>query len=91
LIIRSQENTCFTNDYLNSYTIKRVVPQLITQGNYKHPWLGIIVGDITPDIAEKVGLKEAKGVGIVNVTSGSPADLAGISIGLNSLYNCWSR
>jgi S1-C subfamily serine protease len=74
------------NFAIPSYTMQRVVPQLITQGNYKHPWLGIIVGDITPDIAEKVGLKEAKGVGIVNVTSGSPADLVGISIGLNSSY-----
>jgi len=40
--------------------------------------LGIAVKAITPNIANKLGLKDAKGVLIVNVTRGSIADMAGM-------------
>jgi serine protease Do len=61
-----------------SNTVKKVVPALISSGVYQHPWLGISGTDITPEIAEALGLSEAKGFLVTDITSGSPADKAGI-------------
>ena len=63
-----------------SNTITKTVPSLITIGSYQHPWLGLIGIDITPDIAEALGLslEEAKGFLIIGVNEGSPADKAGV-------------
>jgi serine protease Do len=61
-----------------SNTLKKVVPALISSGVYQHPWLGISGTDVTPEIAEAVGLKEAKGFLVTDITSESPADKAGI-------------
>ena len=63
-----------------SNTITKIVPSLITAGSYQHPWLGLIGIDITPDIAEALGLSldEAKGFLVIGVNEGSPADKAGI-------------
>ena len=63
-----------------SNTITKIVPSLITTGSYQHPWLGLIGIDITPEIAEALGLslEEAKGFLIIGVNEGSPADKAGI-------------
>ncbi|MGA6923767.1 MAG: trypsin-like peptidase domain-containing protein, partial [Nitrososphaeraceae archaeon] len=63
-----------------SNTITKTVPSLITTGSYQHPWLGLIGIDVTPDIAEALGLslEEAKGFLIIGVNEGSPADKAGI-------------
>ena len=61
-----------------SNTLKKVVPALISSGAYQHPWLGISGTDITPEIAEALGLSEAKGFLVTDITSESPADKAGI-------------
>jgi serine protease Do len=61
-----------------SNTVKKVVPALISSGAYQHPWLGISGTDITPEIAEALGLSEAKGFLVTDITSESPADKAGI-------------
>jgi serine protease Do len=63
-----------------SNTITKTVPSLITTGSYQHPWLGLIGIDITPDIAEALGLslEEAKGFLIIGVNEGSPTDKAGV-------------
>jgi S1-C subfamily serine protease len=60
-------------------TIQRVVPKLISQGTYEHPWLGIEVADVTPLFADSLGLSEARGVFIKSVTPESPAEKAGIA------------
>jgi serine protease Do len=61
-----------------SNTLRKVVPALISSGMYQHPWLGISGTDVTPEIAEAAGLKEAKGFLVTDITSESPADKAGI-------------
>jgi len=64
-------------------TVRRVVPQLIAQGRYPHPWLGVQILEITPQRAS--ALREAgvdvpvdEGVLVVEVVPGSPAAAAGI-------------
>jgi len=59
-------------------TISKIVPQLITDGAYHHPWMGIAGRDIDPDLANVLGLQEAKGFLIITVVEGSPADKAGL-------------
>jgi serine protease Do len=61
-----------------SNTIKKVIPQLIEKGSYQHAWLGITGIDVTPDIAEKMNLTEARGFLVIDVNSNGPADKAGI-------------
>jgi S1-C subfamily serine protease len=73
-----------------SNTIKKVVPSLITKGDYQHPYLGIVGVDITPEIAKALGLTEARGFLVTDVSSGSPAQKAGIQGG-GSLANVNGR
>ena len=69
-----------------SNTIHKIIPELIAHGNYNHPFLGISGASITPEIANELGLNEAKGVVVASVTYGSPADSAGIK-GKTTIYN----
>ena len=41
-------------------------------------FLGVGIQDVTRDIADSVGLKQAKGAVVTEATKGSPADKAGI-------------
>ena len=60
-------------------TVARIVPHLMQDGKYDHPWLGISGASLTPDLAEKLGLpRDFKGVAIATVTPGGPADEAGV-------------
>lgn len=61
-----------------SYLIQKVVPSIITTGEYQHPYLGVSGTDIDSDIAEMMNLKNTTGFLVIQVTSGSPAEKAGI-------------
>ena len=61
-----------------SDTLRIIVPALIANGTYLHPWLGVAGTDITPEIALALGLEEARGLLVVDITPGSPADKYGI-------------
>jgi S1-C subfamily serine protease len=61
-----------------SQTIAKIVPTLIKEGEYNHPWLGISGRDIDPDLAEVLGLEDAKGFLVINVIDDSPAAKAGM-------------
>jgi len=61
-----------------SNTIAKIVPFLISEGSYHHPWVGISGRDIDPDLAQALNLVDARGFLIVNVIEGSPADKAGL-------------
>jgi S1-C subfamily serine protease len=64
-----------------SNTIAQVVPSLITTGAYQHPWLGVAGRDMTPGIADRLGLDEPRGFLVMDVVAGSPAEKAGIQRG----------
>ena len=63
---------------VQSNTVKKVVPVLIENGEFKHPWMGISGTDVDPELAEVRGLKSSKGFLIVSVIEGSPAEQAGL-------------
>jgi S1-C subfamily serine protease len=60
-------------------TIKRILPDLLAFGHYRHPWLGIRhVYNITPGLAEVLNLPVAEGLLLVQLYDGSPLLGAGI-------------
>jgi len=60
-------------------TIKRELPDLIEKGTYEHPYLGIEGMDVTPAIAEAMGLDPStRGCLVVDVVEGGPAEKAGL-------------
>ncbi|ADC90128.1 protease Do [Thermocrinis albus DSM 14484] len=56
-----------------------VADQLIEKGKVVRGWLGVVIQDITPEIAETIGIKE--GVLIAQVMPSSPAAKAGLRPG----------
>ena len=75
-----------------SSTILREIEALITNGSYNsHPWLGISGTDMTFEIAQAMNTNVTYGVLITQVTSGGPADKAGLKgddiiIAINATY-----
>jgi Trypsin-like serine proteases, typically periplasmic, contain C-terminal PDZ domain len=67
-----------------SNTVKKIVPVLISEHRYRHPWLGVSGIDVTPEIAEALGLKEARGFLVIDVVADSPAAKAGVKGGSNA-------
>ncbi len=57
-------------------TVNRVVPQLIAQGKYRRPSLGIEVDDgVNRVLARQLGIR---GIAVLRVRPGSPAEAAGL-------------
>jgi S1-C subfamily serine protease len=61
-----------------SQTVAKIVPTLISEGEYNHPWIGISGRDIDPDMANVLGLEDALGFLIITVVEDSPASDAGL-------------
>jgi S1-C subfamily serine protease len=65
-------------------TVRRVVPSLVEQGYFPHPWLGLrYVWNLTPErarVLEELGMQAPvdEGLLIVEAYSDSPADRAGL-------------
>jgi len=63
-------------------TVMRVVPALIRDGFYQHPWLGIGTFDLTPERAralrQVMPVPTDTGILITETAPGAPADIAGI-------------
>jgi S1-C subfamily serine protease len=64
-----------------SNTITQVAPSIIATGSYQHPWLGVSGIDMTPEIAEAIGLGEPRGFLVIEAAPGGPADSAGVQGG----------
>ncbi|MBE7533514.1 MAG: trypsin-like serine protease [Chloroflexi bacterium] len=59
-------------------TVKRIVPVLIEKGAYPHPWLGFLGYDISPELAQALGLPVTRGILIAQLYREGPALPAGI-------------
>ena len=55
---------------------KTVVAQLRDFGRAKRGWLGVKIQQVSPDIAESMGLKEASGALVASIEDGGPAAAA---------------
>jgi len=61
-----------------SKTVKDVVEQLKKGGSVSRGWLGVKIQNVDDDTAASLGLPEAKGALVSEVTSGGPAAAAGL-------------
>jgi len=57
---------------------KHVADQLLAHGKVQRAWLGVTLGDLTPEIAEGLGITGQQGVLIAQVHKGFPAERAGL-------------
>jgi serine protease Do len=60
---------------------KPVIEQLQKYGETRRGWLGVHIQSVNEEIAESLGLPEARGALVANVTEGGPAEAAGIAAG----------
>ena len=56
-----------------AYT-QRVVPALVEDGEYDHPYMGVGLLDVTPALARANGYERSTGVYVASVVDGGPAD-----------------
>jgi len=62
-----------------SRIVDRVVPSLISDGRYQHPWLGLSGMSLTPELARAMNLGlDQRGALVIEVTPNGPADKAGL-------------
>ncbi|AOQ23385.1 putative serine protease HhoB [Moorella thermoacetica] len=61
-----------------SSTVQPVLKDLMTKGKITRPWLGVALQQVTPDVADILGLQGQEGAVVVQVVSGSPAAKAGL-------------
>ena len=61
-----------------SNTVKKVIPVLIEEGVFHHPWMGISGSDVDPELAKVRELNSSKGFLIATVIEESPAADAGL-------------
>jgi serine protease Do len=57
---------------------KQILPQLREKGHVVRGWLGVVIRDMSEDLAKTYGLSEVKGAAVTEVAPGSPADKAGL-------------
>ncbi|WP_101294063.1 S1C family serine protease [Halegenticoccus soli] len=65
------ENIAFA---ISAPLVRRVVPALIRRGRYRHPYLGVQLIDVTEAVARANDLRRARGLLVVGVLPGAPAE-----------------
>jgi serine protease DegQ len=60
---------------------KKVMEQIIETGSVTRGWFGVDVADISPELAESLGLKTTRGAIIGGIERGSPAEKGGMKLG----------
>ena len=57
---------------------KQVLPQLKEKGEVTRGWLGVMIQQVTPELAKQFGLDKSEGALVARVIEDSPAERAGI-------------
>ncbi len=69
-----------------SAIVQKVAPSLINSGHYDHPWLGVSVTTLTPDLNKAMNLKsDQRGALVRQVMANSPAEKAGLQTSQQSV------
>ncbi len=64
-----------------SDVVKSVVDQLKTNGSVTRGWIGVQIQNVTQDLADNLGLKNASGALVAEAQKNSPAAAAGVKSG----------
>jgi serine protease Do len=69
-----------------SAIVQQVVPGLIKNGSYDHPYLGVSVTSMSPDLANAMSLPaNQRGALIQGISAGGPAEKAGLQASRNEV------
>ena len=60
---------------------RQIVADLMQNGSVERGWLGVSIQPVTPEIADAIGLAQAKGALIAELTDGGPAQRGGLRRG----------
>ena len=66
---------------INIETAQQVAEQLVELGHVRWAWMGVLLDDLVPEVAARVGLPIREGVIIQNIVADGPSDQAGIKPG----------
>ena len=66
---------------VSSNLAKQVTDQLKQYGRTKRGWLGVLIQEVSDEIAESLDMKTAKGALVSSATAGGPAEKAGVKTG----------
>ena len=66
---------------VSSNLAKQVTDQLKKYGRTKRGWLGVLIQEISKEIADSLGMKSVKGALVSSATEGGPAQKAGVKTG----------
>src|SRR5881628_1902461 len=58
---------------------RRVMKDLVSYGEVRHAWIGLVVQDLTPELAQHFGVR--RGVVVAQIDPKSPAETAGVARG----------
>lgn len=61
--------------------IKEILPQLRSQGRVTRGWAGLAIQEITPGLADTLGMETPNGALVAGVVEGGPAQRGGIKVG----------
>jgi len=61
--------------------IKEILPELQSNGKVTRGWAGLAVQEITPALAETLGLAKPSGALVAGVVQGGPAERGGVKVG----------
>jgi serine protease Do len=61
--------------------VKEILPQLETNGKVTRGWVGVAVQELTPVLADTLGLGKTTGALVAGIARGGPADRSGIRVG----------
>ena len=61
--------------------VESVTETLISKGKVSRGYLGVLIGNVSDDMALALGLEDGRGAIVSNVTEGGPADKAGLERG----------
>ena len=61
-----------------SNLVKQLVPDLASKGKVEWGWLGVSIAEVTDEEADRLKLREARGVLVRGVLPGEPADRGGL-------------
>ncbi len=69
------------NFAIPSNLVQKIVPALIAEGNYTHPYLGFTGATLTSDLAASIAniTQNLKGVSVNTIVQAGPADKAGLN------------
>ena len=66
---------------VSSNLAKQVTDQLKQYGRTKRGWLGVLIQEISQEIADSLGMKSVRGALVSSATEGGPAEKAGVKTG----------